>query len=89
MYSELETVQPQESIVSENKDTPVMFASDAAAEIRDMLLKPGTPVVCPKCGEDLNVSGPVSAGKTVGPVYHVVCKPCRRHAAIRDIPAKE
>ena len=79
-------VKPEESIVSENKDTPVMFAHEAAEKIREMLLKPGTPVLCPKCGGDLSVSGPVSAGETIGPVYHVVCKPCRRHAAIRDVP---
>jgi len=72
--------------VSENKDTPVMFAREESAKIRNMLSSHGTPVNCPKCGEELDVSGPVSAGEAVGPVYHVVCKPCRRHAAVRDVP---
>ena len=72
--------------MSDNKDTPVMFAREDAAQIREMLCEPGTPPVCPRCKGELTVSGPVSAGKTVGPVFHVVCGPCRRHAAIRDVP---
>ena len=72
--------------MTENKDTPVMYARDESAQIREMLAKPGTPLLCPRCKEELRVSGPVSAGDSVGPVYHVVCKPCRRHAAIRDVP---
>ncbi len=72
--------------MSENKDTPVMFAREESALIRDMLAKTGPPVVCPKCGEQLEVSGPVMAGEIAGPLYHVVCKPCRRHAAVRGIP---
>ncbi len=72
--------------VSENKDTPVMYAKEEAAQIRDMLANSETPPVCPRCNEELRISGPVSAGEKVGPVYHVVCRPCRRHAAIRNVP---
>ena len=72
--------------MSDNQDTPVMFAREEALQIREMLAKPGTPLLCPRCNGDLTVSGPVSAGKTVGPVFHVVCTPCRRHAAVRDVP---
>lgn len=71
--------------MSENKDTPVMYAKDETARVREMLAKGDSPPLCPRCGEELRVSGPVSAGEKVGPVYHVVCKPCRRHAAIRDV----
>ena len=71
--------------MSENKDTPVMYAKEEAVQIREMLADPDTKPVCPRCSEDLQVSGPVSAGERVGPVYHVVCRPCRRHAAIRDV----
>jgi transcription elongation factor Elf1 len=72
--------------VSENKDTPVMFAKEEASQIREMLAESATPLVCPRCNEMLRVSGPVSAGENVGLVYHVVCTPCRRHAAVRDVP---
>ena len=72
--------------MSDHKDTPVMFAREHSAKIREMLAQPGTPTNCPRCGGPLTVSGPVSAGETVGPVFHVVCGPCRRHAAIRDVP---
>ena len=71
--------------MSENKDTPVMYAREEAAQIRDMLVGSEDPPVCPRCNEELSVTGPVSAGETVRPVYHVVCRPCRRHAAIRDV----
>lgn len=72
--------------MSENKDTPVMFAREDTSLIRDMLSQPDIPPTCPRCSEELTVSGPVSAGETIGPVFHVVCGPCRRHAAIRDVP---
>jgi len=75
--------------VSENKDTPVMYAKDETAQIREMLVKGESPLVCPRCNEELRVSGPVSAGDKLGPVYHVVCKPCRRHAAIRNVPKND
>jgi len=63
-----------------------MFARDETAKIREMLTTPNTPALCPRCNEELTVTGPVSAGETIGPVFHVVCNPCRRHAAIRDVP---
>jgi len=75
--------------VSENKDTPVMYAREEAAQIREMLAQADATPACPRCDGELNVSGPVSAGEAVGPVYHVVCKPCRRHAAIRDMPVED
>lgn len=72
--------------MSDNIDTPVVFAREEAAQIRDMLTKPNARVLCPLCNGELTVSGPVSAGESVGPVFHVVCSPCRRHVAIRDVP---
>ena len=72
--------------MSDNKDTPVMFAREEASQIREMLTQGGGQPFCPRCDGELTVSGPVSAGETVGPVFHVVCSPCRRHAAIRDVP---
>lgn len=72
--------------MSDTKDTPVMFAREDTSRIREMLSQPERPPLCPRCDGELTVSGPVSAGETVGPVFHVVCGPCRRHAAIRDVP---
>ena len=72
--------------MSENKDTPVMFAREHTLKIREMLTQAGAKPLCPRCNEELTVSGPVSAGEAIGPVFHVVCGPCRRHAAIRDVP---
>ncbi len=66
-----------------------MFAREEATQIREGLVDISLPLPCPRCDETLEVSGPVSAGETIGPVFHVVCKACRRHAAIRDVPGAQ
>lgn len=78
-------ISSQELQVSATKDTPVTFSREHTEKIREMLAAPETEMTCPRCGEKLTVSGPVSGVGNRSPVYHVSCLPCRRHAAISDL----
>ncbi len=70
----------------EDSGTPVTFSPEEAREIRRTLGTPDKAPVCPRCGAELDVDGPIPSVGSEGPHFHVTCGPCRRTAFITEVP---
>jgi hypothetical protein len=66
--------------------TPVTFSPEEARAIRQTLGTPGAKRVCPRCGNELAIDGPIPSVGSEGPHFHVTCTPCRRTAFITEVP---
>lgn len=68
------------------RETPVTFSPDEAQEIRRTLAVPDTAFVCPRCGADLVIQGPIGGGGAERPVWEVYCPPCHRSLYVMALP---
>jgi len=67
---------------SKHFDTPVTFSPEEAREVVRML-ENGEPLRCPRCGEDLDVRGPIPRrGRPAARI--VYCGACHRSAIVTE-----
>ena len=52
------------------------FTRDEMKRIRDMLSTDDMPQVCPRCGGQLLLKGPVAGGGSIGFVWRAACEKC-------------
>ena len=70
----------------ESPDTPSRFSRQETAHIQQMIVTPDAPIVCPRCGGELELGEPLAAGHSVATVWEVKCASCQRSALVRDLP---
>jgi len=68
----------------ERNDTPVTFSRDEAQEIQRTLAAADTEPLCPSCGSDLVIRGPVGGEGSDRSVWEVRCPSCYRSLFVRD-----
>jgi hypothetical protein len=66
------------------RETPVTFSATETAEIRRVAATPDGPLLCPRCGGDLEV-GEERARDTLHPVWEVRCEACRRNGYVTKL----
>jgi len=66
--------------------TPVTFTRDEVHRIRELMGTRDAEIDCPRCGEMLEVVGPIAGEEIRGHIYQVSCPPCHRSAIITDAP---
>jgi len=62
------------------------FSLEEARQIRERSLAPGGRPACPCCSGELALSGPTNAGATLGLVWEVRCRTCRRTLTVSGVP---
>jgi hypothetical protein len=74
--------------VADDLETPGAFSDEEVRQMRRLLRRPDTRPICPRCGSDFIIRGPVVASATtLGRVWHVHCAACDRKAFVSDIPS--
>ncbi len=66
----------------EDPVTPVTYTPEERKKIRASIDSGDKQPVCPRCGGELEVEGPITVPTTTQPYFQVGCKPCRRMAFI-------
>jgi hypothetical protein len=61
----------------QNSDTPVTFSREETGEISRQLSTADEVPVCPVCGNELTVRGPIA-----GEYCYIKCHPCGRSALV-------
>ncbi len=61
-------------------DTSAPFSKAEVARIREAVLTPGAPVVCPRCESPLTLDHPAATGPNV---WWVHCASCQRNLIVR------
>ena len=64
--------------------TPVTFTREEARQIRELISTPNARVKCPRCGEEMELKGPIAVQGKLGPMFQVSCSPCHRSAIITE-----
>ncbi len=59
------------------------YTEEEAAQVRNAVVTPQAPVLCPRCGQDLDMLGPVGGGAVV---WQFRCEACRRSVVVYDPP---
>ena len=62
------------------------FTPDEADAIRQMLVRPSAPVVCPRCGAALTTGEPIAGGGSIMMVWELSCERCRRTMVVSNLP---
>ena len=71
---------------SESRDTSTKFSPQETVHIQELLVTPNAPLVCPRCGGELDMGEPLAGGHSVATVWEAKCVSCHRSAVIRDLP---
>ena len=69
-----------------NRDTWPPYSKKEADQIRKALMTPHAPVVCPRCGKPLDMTGPVAGRASVMLLWQFRCATCERTMIARDLP---
>ncbi len=72
--------------MTDDRDTWPPYSKEEADQIRKALITPHAPVVCPRCGKDLDMAGPVAGGHSVMVLWQFKCASCERSVIVRDLP---
>ena len=70
--------------MSTDDDTPVTYSTEEMQRIRTMLDIPRGQLLCPRCGEPMDIGNPCVTER--GRVFQLRCKPCHCTAVIRNDP---
>lgn len=73
---------------TKSRDTPVTFSRQDTAHIHELMVTPGAPLLCPRCGDALEMGEPLAGGHSVMTIWEVKCASCLRSAVIRDLPER-
>ena len=68
-----------------DRETPVTYSKKEVDKIRQMIVTPGTDLVCPRCNAPLE-SETIAGGGTIEAVWELTCSECRRSVIARDLP---
>jgi len=68
----------------ERNDTPCTFSPDEAQQIRRTVADADMEPLCPRCGSDLAIRGPVGRGGSDRSVWEVRCPSCHRSLFVSD-----
>ncbi len=72
--------------VTDDRNTWPPFTRKEASAIQKALATPHAQVYCPRCGEKLEMLGPVAGGGSQADVWQFRCIPCRRSKMVQDLP---
>jgi hypothetical protein len=72
--------------VTDDQSTWPPFTREEGSVIQRALATPHAQVCCPRCGEKLEMLGPVAGGVSQADVWQFRCLPCRRSAIIQELP---
>ena len=72
--------------MSRSDDTPVTYSADETKRIRKMLDMPKGELLCPRCGEPMQVDNPVVTER--GRIFQLRCITCCSAAVIRNDPGE-
>ena len=62
--------------MTEEAPDTASFTRDEMKQIRHMLSTDDVPQVCPRCGGQLQLKGPVAGGGSIGFVWRAACTNC-------------